>query len=60
VGYEVPSSRSMPEHFTITQDLLRISRELMIAEIERFYTASQPIPFDASSNAREAIECLKA
>ena len=36
----------MPDTFTSTEDLLRIQRELMIAEIERFYAASQPIPFE--------------
>ena len=38
----------MPEESTMTSDLLRLSRELIIAEIERFYAASQPIAFETT------------
>lgn len=38
----------MPEESTMTSDLLRLSRELMIAEIEQFYTAAQPIAFETT------------
>jgi hypothetical protein len=36
----------MPQEILTASDLMRISRELMIAEIEKFYAASEPISFD--------------
>jgi hypothetical protein len=36
----------MPQGVPTASDLMRISRELMIAEIEEFYAASEPISFE--------------
>ena len=36
----------MPQEILTASDLMRISRELMIAEIEKFYAASEPIAFE--------------
>ncbi len=38
----------MSEKPTIAGDLMRLSRELLIAEIEEFYAASEPICFDTA------------
>ncbi len=38
----------MPEMTTIASGLMRLSRELLIAEIEEFYAASEPISFDTA------------
>jgi hypothetical protein len=49
---------------TTAADLLQISRALAIAEIERFYLASKPLPFQthsqqASSRPTNEIEVTK-
>ena len=36
----------MPQDIPTASDLMRISRELMIAEIENFYADSKPISFE--------------
>ena len=36
----------MPQAITTSSDLMRLSRELLLAEIEQFYEDSQPIPFE--------------
>jgi hypothetical protein len=38
---------------TTADDLLRISRELAIAEIERFYLASQPLSFESTTSSSD-------